>query len=180
MKKVLRSSWTIGVATTLLGFLLTVGYDLLKGKHIFTTIALFCSTLWSWMISFLNFELKVWWILIALAVLAAVLFLVSKLGGAKEETKPDFTSYQSDKFRLWRWSWDWTFDTYEHKWHVKDLKAHCPQCDTPMISDRYEDVFQCPRCRFRAGYDNHEKSYEVEAVIIDNLDRKKSKGGVQN
>lgn len=38
MKKFLKSPWTIGISTTLLGFILTVGYDLIKGKQVFTTI----------------------------------------------------------------------------------------------------------------------------------------------
>ena len=60
MKKFLKSPWTIGISTTLLGFILTVGYDLIKGKQVFTTIGKFFSLLWSWIITFLTLDLKVW------------------------------------------------------------------------------------------------------------------------
>ena len=173
MKKFLKSPWTISVTTTLLGFFLTVGYDLIKGKQVFTTIGKFFSMLWGWIISFLTFDLKVWWVLLGIAVLFFALYVVVKIGEQKEQAKPDFTNYTQDHFRLWKWSWSWEWSSYHKRWHVANLHAHCPKCDTPMSHDQYEDIFQCPRCRFHAEYDNHEKSYEVEAVIIDNLNRKK-------
>lgn len=179
MKKLLKSSWTIGIATTLLGFLLTVGYDLIKEKQVFTTIGMIFSTLWSWIIAFMTFDLKVWWVLLGIATIFAALFVMAKISEQKEKTQPDFTSYTRDHFRTWKWSWEWAFSKYEQKWHVSKLKAHCPKCDTPMLSDRDGDVFQCPRCRFYASYDEHEKPYEVEAIIIDNLKRKIDVGGAQ-
>lgn len=178
MKKFLKSPWTIGISTTLLGFILTIGYDLIKGKQVFTTIGKFFSMLWRWIITFLTLDLKVWWVLLGIAVLFFVLYAVAKISEPKEQVKPAFTNYTQDRFRLWKWSWNWEWSSYHKQWHVANLHAHCPQCDTPMNHDQYEDVFQCPRCHFRAEYDNHEKSYEVETVIIDNLNRQK--GGCKN
>lgn len=177
MKKFLKSPWTIGISTTLLGFILTVGYDLIKGKQVFTTIGKFFSVLWGWIIAFLTFDLQVWLVLVGIAVIFCALYVVVKISDNKEQVKPNFTNYTQDHFRLWKWSWSWEWSSYYKKWRVANLQAHCPKCDTPMSHDSYEDIFQCPRCSFRAEYDNHEKSYEVEAVIIDNLNRQK--GGAQ-
>lgn len=38
MKKFLKSQWTIRIGTTLFGFILTVVYDVVKQKDIFSTI----------------------------------------------------------------------------------------------------------------------------------------------
>lgn len=180
MKKFLKSPWTIGITTTLLGFLLTIGYDLLKGKQVFTTIALFFSTLWGWIVAFLTFELKVWWVILGFAVLIIVLFVVLRLNKLKDETKPDFINYTSDHFRLWKWSWTWEWSNQHKKWHVANLQAHCPKCDTPMIAYGFgQDVFQCPRCAYRSEAYNHEQSHEVERVIFDNLERQRKNGEMQ-
>lgn len=100
MKKFLKSPWTIGISTTLLGFILTVGYDLIKGKQVFTTIGKFFSMLWSWIITFLTLDLKVWWVLLGIAVLFFVLYAVAKISEPKEQVKPAFTDYTQDRFRL--------------------------------------------------------------------------------
>lgn len=139
MKKFLKSPWTIGISTTLLGFILTVGYDLIKGKQVFTTIGKFFSMLWSWIITFLTLDLKVWWVLLGIAVLFFVLYAVAKISEPKEQVKPAFTNYTQDRFRLWKWSWNWEWSSYHKQWHVANLHAHCPQCDTPMNHDQYRN-----------------------------------------
>lgn len=178
MKKFLKSPWTIGISTTLLGFILTVVYDLIRDKQIFTTVGKYFSTLWGLIIVFLTLDLKLWWVLLGISVLFFALYIIVKIYEQKEEIKPDFTNYTQDHFRLWNWSWNWEWNSYGKKWYITNLHAHCPKCDTPMHHDNHEDIFQCPRCRFRAEYGNHEKSYEVEAVILDNIN--KQKGGMQH
>lgn len=85
MKKFLKSPWTIGISTTLLGFILTVGYDLIKGKQVFTTIGKFFSMLWSWIITFLTLDLKVWWVLLGIAVLFLFCMLLQKSANQKNK-----------------------------------------------------------------------------------------------
>lgn len=172
MKKFFKSPWTIGIGTTLLGFSLTVIYDLVKGKQLLATMCNMFDILKSWLIIFLNFELKVWWVLTGVAIIIIILLIISFSSDNSNNINPDFTAYTTDHFRLWRWSWRWEFNVLQKKWQIINLQAHCPQCDTPMISSWDEDYFRCPRCRFSSKYDDHEKSYEVEAIIIDNLNRR--------
>lgn len=173
MKKFFKSPWTISISTALISFLLSVIYDLTKGNQIFSTIGRFFLTIRDVVVAFLCLNIKLWWIIIGICSVLIILNLVSKMTANKDTFKPDFKSYTKDYFKNWKWSWNWKFSNYHKNWIVSDLVPHCPKCDTPMLSDKYEDIFQCPRCKFQSQYKDHEKSYEVEAVIIDNLNRKK-------
>lgn len=173
MKKFFKSPWTISIATALISFILTVIYDLLKGKQILSTISLLLVKIWDVIVTFLCFDIKLWWIIIVISIMLLILYSVSKMTPKKSSLKQDFMSYTNDQFRNWKWSWNWEYSNYQKKWHVSNLVAHCPQCNTPMLSDTYEITFHCPRCKFQSQYNDNEKSYEVEAVIIDNLNRKK-------
>ena len=61
-------------------------------------------------------------------------------------------------------------------WEIEDIYAHCPQCDTLLIdhTGRYSGYhFTCPRCKFDARGDECEKSYEIQTLISDNIERKR-------
>lgn len=176
MKKILKSPWTISIATAFISFFLTVIYDLLKGKQVFSTVSHLFLELWNVIIAFLCFDIKVWWIIIGICIFLLIIYLVSKVNAITSSFKLDFITYTEDRFKNWKWSWNWEFSNYQKKWHISNLVAHCPKCDTPMLCDEYEYSFQCPRCKFNSQYNDHEKSYEVKAVIVDNLKRKKQSG----
>ena len=171
MKRFLKSPWIISIASTLLGFILTVVYDLIKEQQILTTVGNIFSTLWNWIIDVLTFKLKVWWVLLGIASLLTFLFIMYKISELKEPTRPEYTNYTQDHFRTWKWSWKWEWNNYEKEWNIVRLQAHCPKCNTPMTPGLYEDYYQCPRCHYQSVYDNHDKSYEVKVVIIDNISR---------
>ena len=175
MKKFLKSPYTITILGGLIVLIIwSLISDYMSGDKLLTMFSAMLTSVYGVIISFLNFNIKVWWLLLGLTCIVVVsLMFASRKPQA--ETEPEFKKYTQDYFRTWKWSWNWTFSDYKGGWHISNLKAHCPKCDTPMQHDRFEDVFQCPRCRFQSQYDNHEKSCEVEAVIIDNLDRKKAK-----
>ncbi len=178
MKKFLKSPYAI----TILGGLMVLIIwsrisDYTSGDKLSTVFSTILTSIYGGIIAFLNFNIKVWWLLLGITCIVVVALIAGRK--PQEETEPEFKKYTQDHFRTWKWSWKWTFSDYRRGWRVSDLRAHCPKCDTPMQHDPFEDVFQCPRCRFQSQYDNHEKSCEVEAVIIDNLDRKKAKE-VQN
>ncbi|MBD5154246.1 MAG: hypothetical protein HDT15_04010 [Oscillibacter sp.] len=170
MKKVLNSQWTITIVGTVLGFLLTVIYDLYKGNQLFTTVCVIFEALKSGVLSFLTFELQVWWILLGVFLIFAFLIVIAKKGKSPQTIAPSFTTYTEDSFRFLKWSWSWS--KIEGKWCVTDLQPHCPRCDTPLLEDLGLDAYQCPRCGFKAKYTEHEEKCEVEAVIIDNVKRR--------
>lgn len=172
MKKFLKSPWTISITTAILSPFLTVIYDVVKEKPFLSTLKAILLALRNGFITFLNYELKVWWILLGITALL-LLFIIIKIANDKDD-KPDFMDYTEDYFGIWKWSWEWHYNTLKAAWCTSDLKAHCPKCDTPMFHDRDEYFFQCPRCGFESPEkDGHKKSYEVDALIIDNLNRKR-------
>lgn len=73
MKKFLKSPWTISIASALLSFLLTVIYDLIKGKQILSTVGSILAVIWNAVVTFLTFNLKVWWVIVGIVVILFVL-----------------------------------------------------------------------------------------------------------
>ena len=116
--------------------------------------------------------MKVWWVLLGIGAIILALIIIAKISDSKESEPPAFLVYKKDKIGDWNWSWDWEFNRYDYKWHIKDLKAHCPKCDTPMFHDAHDTKFQCPRCNYETDYrTKFKRRSEVEAIIIDNLHR---------
>lgn len=175
MKKLLKAPWGISIGTAVFSFILTLGYDLLKVKPVLSTIGIVLQAIWSAILAFLNFELKVWWIILGIIVLFIFLYIWCKISDLKEQEKPDFFNYNEDTFQHWKWSWKWKWNDYEKAWHVADLKAHCPKCNTPMIDQSSYIDFTCPRCNFNATGEKCDMPHKVERVILDNVDRKRQR-----
>lgn len=171
VKKIWKSPWTIAIVSAFLAPIATIIIDAIMKKPFLSTLWSVIRTLWSWIITFLTFDLKVWWVLLGICVIIGIFFVIAKISDAKQEDKePEFLSYKNDTFCSWKWSWEWQLFNRDKKWHVVNLKAHCPKCDTPMFHDSYETSFQCPRCNYQSRYgEEHKRSQEVEAIIIDNL-----------
>lgn len=175
MKNFLKSPWTISITTAVFSFFLTVIYDIIKKKQLLSTMKAILLSLQNGFVAFLNYELKVWWILLGIVALFLLLLIISGIkNGEGKDNKPDFIDYTEDHFGDWKWSWEWRYNTLKATWYLSQLKAHCPKCDTPMFLDSDGYLFRCPRCGFvsyqRNGY---KKSYDVHALIIDNLNRKR-------
>jgi hypothetical protein len=174
-KEWIKSPWTISIVTTIFGFLLSTVYDYSKSKPIFSTILQILKGLWNFIISALNFNIKVWWLIVSLIVIIAIIYLV--INFKQEKTiKPDFYNYRDERFKFWRWSWDWKFNYSKNVWCISNLTAHCPKCDTPLInhSNFYgELIFECPRCDFRARDSQCDEPHKIEMLILDNIDRER-------
>ncbi len=174
IKKWLKTSWGISIGTAIFSFLLTVGYDLVKNKPIFSTIWAVLEAIGKLILAFLNFELKVWWIILGIVILLGIMYFWYKASEKSEKKKPDFLKYKSDYFRHWQWSWDWEWSNYNKKWRISNLTAHCPKCDTRMVdhSNYFDGLrFACPRCNYKAFDDQCDQAGNVERVIIDNVNR---------
>lgn len=175
-KEWMKSPWTISIGTAIFSFILTMIYDYLKSKPVFSTIMGILLNFCNGIISFLNFNIKVWWLLIVISAIIAIIYLVIIL--KKEEAlKPDFYNYEEDKFRILRWSWDWKFNYSKKMWFISDLTAHCPNCDTPLIEYKniYEQGFECPRCDYKTRDFQCEEPYKIERIILDNIEKERRK-----
>ena len=172
MKKFLKSPWTISIATAAFSFLLTVGYDLIKGKQIFATIVTVFQTIWRVLISVLNFQLRVWWVLLGFAVIFFAIYVAAKIYEIRnpEATMQAFMKYTSDVISGWHWSWVWE-KQYDGKYAVERLHPRCPKCDTPLICSKdYLGEIACPRCNYKAGSKMPDMDM-VKTIIYDNINK---------
>jgi hypothetical protein len=143
-----KSPWTISIVTAIFSLLLTMFYDYFKNNPVLTTVWSIIKWIGNLLWTILNFDLKVWWIVIALILLIFVLFIIDKFKNA-DAFKPYFHNYIEDNFKWWKWTWSWELNRSKSAWVISNLKAHCPKCDTPMIeipSSLNGLSFDCPRC----------------------------------
>ncbi len=173
-KNIFKSPWTISIGTAIFSLFLTIIYDSVKQKPILSTIGAILKWIWNLIINILTFNIRVWWLLLGIALLILVLYLVDKF--KKEETfKPDFYSYREGRFKRWKWTWGWKWSQSKGAWVIENLEAHCPNCDTPLIdnSSMYGYYFDCPRCNFTARDGQCEAPHKIERIILDNIDRQR-------
>lgn len=172
-KKWIKSPWTISIGTAIFSFLLTMVRDYFKSKPIFTTILQILKELWNFIILVLNFNIKVWWLLVGIIIIIVIICLIASFKQDKTK-KPDFYNYRDGKFKFWRWSWNWQFSYSRNAWCISNLAAHCPNCDTPLIdsSNIYNGaMFECPRCDFNARDSKCDDPTKIERIILDNIER---------
>ena len=174
-EKWIKSPITIGFGTTIFGFLLTVIYDYSKKEPILTTVWSIIKWIGNLVWTIINFDLKVWWVILAISLLTLLLYIIVKFKGI-ENFKPDFYNYNEDILKEWRWSWEWVFSDSLKAWCLTNLKAHCPKCETPMMSQSvsYQMQFECPRCGFNSSDRQPDEFAKIERIIYDNIERKKN------
>ena len=97
----MKSQWTIGIGTTLFGFILTVVYDVVKQKNIFSTILSLLNWIWKGLIAILTFEVKIWWLLVFVAFIIGIMYLYLSLIKKKDASKPAFLEYTHDRLKEW-------------------------------------------------------------------------------
>lgn len=167
IKKWLKSPAGISIGVTLLGFALTVFYDLIKTKPVLTTIWAILQSIWRFILQCLTFQLRVWWVLLAIAGLIFVLYIAVKIDDQKhsETNKPLFLKYTKDVIMDWNWEWDWE-KQYDGNYAICHLHPICPRCNTPLIHSYIGG--ECPRCHYSA-YSIIPNDGTVKLLIRDNV-----------
>ena len=127
LKRWLKSPWVISVGSAVFSLILTMIYDYAKAKPIFSSIGTILRGIFSGILIFLNFNIKVWWILVAIIGIIMILYVMYRINS--KVTPPQFHGCREDRLKKWKWTWAWSFDKFENKWHVSNLTAHCPNCD---------------------------------------------------
>jgi hypothetical protein len=173
----IKSSWSISIGTAIFSLLLTIAYDYLRDKPLLTTIWTILMWISNLIKSILSLDIKFWWIIVIIIILVIVILIISFFNKSsnRDSIKPDFYNYRDEKFKKWSWTWSWDWDSYRKAWHISDLKARCPKCDTPMIdnSSLHTLCFDCPRCEYVARDNECEEPYKIEQIILDNIERKR-------
>lgn len=89
MKKFIKNPWVLGIGTTVIGgVLLAFVLDWIKGIDWFSTLMVVLNFIINAVVAFLNFELRVWWILVFIALISISLFIISKTLDAKKQPVP--------------------------------------------------------------------------------------------
>lgn len=131
----------------------------------------------------LDFNIKLWWILVGIILCIGIIYLFRKFSTGKEiivlhappELPSEFKNYREGKPKKWKWTWDYKWNSKEEVWNVTELIAYCPNCNTPLmlrIDAFHDQVADCPRCDFYED-ENAENSKKIERIIIDDIERRK-------
>ena len=173
MKKFFKNPWTIGIGTTLIGGVAaTIIIDLINKVSIWSTMIKVFNAVWFGIKTFLNLNIKVWWILIAIILIIIILFIISKYLDKKEQKnqglKPPFLEYTKDYIKGLKWEWSWTIN-YNGKYDIDKLHPVCNKCETPLLqAEMYSHIFRCPRCNNTITI-NISSFDEIKIIICDNI-----------
>ena len=98
MKKWAKNPWVLGIGTTVIGgVLLSLLLDWIQSIDWLSTFENVMRFIFNGVVSFLNFEIKVWWLLIAIAIIVVGLFAVAKISGSQSNNiLPTFLQYTKD------------------------------------------------------------------------------------
>ena len=105
MKKWAKNPWVLGIGTTVIGgVLLSLLLDWIQGIDWLSTFKNVMRFFFIVVVSFLNFEIKVWWLLIAIAIIVVGLFVVAKISGSQSNNiPPTFLQYTKDYMLGYSW-----------------------------------------------------------------------------
>ncbi len=168
MKKFLKSPWTITVGSGLIILIVTLITETLTIENISNLLSNALNWAKNLLINILNFEVKVWWILLALVFLFSLLFIYLKVNSSKAEKEPNFLHYETDKIYNWNWKWSWAQNYKGGKYYINNLEPICPKCQTPLSYNYYNHT--CLRCNYNT-INQLPGLYDIEKIIIDNVNR---------
>lgn len=174
IKQFFMNPWTIAIGSGLIVTLVTIIIDFFKAEKIFSTIKKVLTTVWTVLFAVLNFEVKVWWLLVGILVLAFALWIWVKHLDLKQSvnSEPSFSEYTQDTILGYKWKWTWTKNSWG-EYRIDHLHPICSQCDTPLVYNEigYGGKYTCLRCN--NGTNRPMPNYEnVKMLISDNVRRK--------
>ena len=107
MKRFFKSPWVIGIGTTVVGgVILSIVIDFIRKVSILSTAKIVVQSCWQFFLSFLNFKIKIWWLLIALVVILSIIIVIAKIKIVKnDKIRPPFLEYTHDDLLDYSWEW---------------------------------------------------------------------------
>lgn len=166
-----NNPWVVSIVSGLFVLLITIIVDLITAEMIFSTIKNAISAVWSAILELLNFNLKVWWVILSIVIITFGLFIFIKHKNAKM-SPPDFLQYTKDSILGFTWKWRWG-KNYYGKYEIEELHPICPQCDTPLVQEHsgYGFIYRCLRCGKKI-HNEYPEIDNVKMLIADNVRRK--------
>ena len=125
MKRFTKNPWTLGIGTTVVGgVLLSFVMDWINKVDWLSTLKTVLKFIGNAIVAFLNFELKVWWVLVVLVLLFAALLIYVKILDIKQKDTPiPFLSYTKDSMLGLSWEWEYR-KTYDGKYTISKATPH--------------------------------------------------------
>lgn len=173
LKNFIMNPWTVSVGSGLIVLLVTVIIDIVTTEKIFSTIKKILMAIWRLLLVFLNFEIKVWWLLIGIVVLLIALWGTEHLASKQSTpTEPEFLKYTQDTILDYKWKWTWEKDSYG-KYNIEQLHPICSYCETPLVDNPsgYGGRYTCLRCTNGTNRPLPDFNH-VKMMISDNVRRK--------
>lgn len=172
MKKFLKNPWVLGIGTTVIGGLaLTSINDWIQGVDWLSTFNFVIKSIFNAIMTFLNYELKVWWILLAIALVFAVGYIAVKIHANNlKNATPDFLSYTKDSILGYTWEWEYE-KGYAGKYSIHNLHPICSKCGMNLKrSYPYGARMECLRCKETMPklWDNSLRN-DAQMLIEDNI-----------
>lgn len=148
IKGFFKNPWVITIGSTVIGgVLLSLVLDWIKEVDWLTTLKSVCNFVVNAIVLFLNFELKVWWVLAAIACLFATLVVYVMILDKKQKSEPiPFLNYRKDSMLGFTWEWDYK-QNYDGKYTIANLHPVCSKCGMSLKQGgSYGLQMRCVRC----------------------------------
>lgn len=171
--KFIKNPWVLGIGTTVIGgIILSFVLDWVIEVDWLNTLKAAVRYIVDDIITFLNLEIKVWWLLVAIALVVVVLFIIVKFLDAKEEnfSKP-FLSYTRDSALGLDWKWEYSRN-YDGKYTISNFHPVCSKCGMRLKqSGMYGREMICLRCNTINKWENHYLT-DAQLLIEDNIKKR--------
>ncbi|MHC1776255.1 MAG: hypothetical protein AB9834_12690 [Lentimicrobium sp.] len=169
------NSWVIGIGTSLIASIIYAKIQsVISGQSFFSTVWHWITLLYEFVLRFFNIEIKLWVILLTLLIIFLVSKIVRTSRGVKEQVGFDFKNYKTDYLQGFQWNWGWEFNLLYNKYVVSAITPECTECNTNLLVNHY-GYYYCPRCKKEYWSLKNDILVDIEALIIDNLNRKLKK-----
>ena len=168
-----KNPWTVSIGSGLVVLIITVIVDMITAEKVFGTAKNIFLLMLEAFFAIINYELKVWWLLIVFGVLIFAFYIYIKYQGSKcsVSNQPQFLEYKKDTILGYLWKWRWE-KNYLGKYEIEDLHPICTKCSTPLIHNcSGYGRLKCLRCD-ETYFKILPQEGDVKTLIYDNVRRK--------
>jgi hypothetical protein len=148
MKKFVKNPWVLAIGSTVIGgVLLSFVLDWIKGVDWLSTLKAVANFTVNAIVAILNFELKVWWVLVGIGLSITVLIIYVMIQDKKSRRNPaPFLSYTKDSMLGYTWEWGYE-KTYTGNYTISNLHPVCSKCGMILKQGGvYGLQMECLRC----------------------------------
>lgn len=162
MRKHLKHPLSVGIIGGALATIITTPIVAIMNKIKWDeALSLIFSTIGNWILAILNFNIKLWWLLVA----GIILFFIVKWIITREQDSPtsSIQNYRSDVIDGILWNWEW-YRNYSGHYTLSSnsLSPICNHCKTDLRETRmgYGSGLTCSYCHFSKHIEDIDNYYD--------------------